>query len=76
MDCERSMGKTVTVAGATGRMDAHIHACDIDPTSAIAARLALAKRGNVAGIGKLLKPVAGGCAPGQHFGIFFSVAQT
>jgi hypothetical protein len=76
MDCERPKGKTVTIVGATGRVDAHIHACDIDLTSAVAARLVVTKRGdNVAGIGKPLKPAGDGGAPGQHFGIFFSVPQ-
>jgi hypothetical protein len=65
MDCERPKGKTVTIVGATGRVDAHIHACDIDLTSAVAARLVVTKRGdNVAGIGKPLKPAGDGGAPG------------
>jgi hypothetical protein len=37
MDRERPKGKTVTVAGAAGRTDGHIHACDIDLTDAVAA---------------------------------------
>jgi hypothetical protein len=65
MDCEHPKGKTVMIAGVVGRMDAHIHACGIDPTSAVAARLALTKRGDdVAGIGKPLKPAGDGGAPG------------
>jgi hypothetical protein len=57
MDCERPKGKTVTIVGATGRMDAHYPWLR---TSAVAARLVLTKRrDNVAGIGKPLEPAGG-----------------